>query len=142
MKTFIKITALFCIITLLAGCGLVGESDKATEKKEVENAVVTVNGDHLSRSRFNYYFYNEQDEMLKSSGIENSSDIPEGFWQQKTDGKTNLDIVKEKALAAMIDDYLKYQKAVEEDISLTSDELASITSYVGNLKQNEQGAML
>lgn len=138
MKTFIKITALICIITLLSGCGsLIGDSDKGLEKKEKENAVVTVNGEHLSRERFNYYFYNQQDEMLQSAGVVNSGDI-KNFWKQKTDGKTNLEIAKEAALAVMIDDALKYQKALEAGIKLTVEEETRISSSVGQMKQNEE----
>jgi len=134
LKTFIKITALFCIIALLSGCGgLIGDSDKALEEK----AVVTVNGEHLSLERFNYYFYNQQDEMLQSAGVENSTDI-KNFWKQKTDGVSNLEIAKESALAAMIDDILKYQKAIEEGIKLTADEENRISSTVGQMKQNEE----
>lgn len=138
MRRFMKITALLCAVCLLAGCGLIGESDKAVEKKEKENSVVTVNGSHISKSRFNYYFYNEQDEILQSAGIANATDIPADFWQQKTDGKTNLEMAKENALAALIDDVLKYQQAVKEDIKISSDERKTIDSQMGQMKQNAE----
>lgn len=138
MKKFIKITAALCVTALLTGCSLIGDSDKAVEKKEKENSVVTVNGTHLSKERFNYYFYNEQDEILQSAGITNSADIAEDFWSQKTDGKTNLAIAKENALAAAIDDVLKYQKAVEEGIKLTTSEKQMIDSQMGQMKQSTE----
>ena len=138
MKRFMKITAILCAVCFLAGCGLIGESDKAVQKKEKENSVVTVNGTHISKSRFNYYFYNEQDEILKSAGIANAADIPADFWEQKTDGKTNLEMAKENALAALIDDVLKYQQAIEEDIKISNDERQMIDSQIGQMKQNAE----
>ena len=98
MRKYFKITALALAIALLSGCGMVGESEKATKKKAEENAIVTVNGTAVSTDRFNYYFYSEQDDILQNAGITNASDIPSDFWEQKTDGKTNLETAKEKAL--------------------------------------------
>lgn len=137
MKKYFKITALALTIALLSGCGMVGESEKATKKKAEENAIVTVNGTAVSTDRFNYYFYSEQDDILQNAGITNASDIPSDFWEQKTDGKTNLETAKEKALEKLVNDVLLYQKAVKEDIKLTSDEKSSISSQIGKMKQDQ-----
>lgn len=138
MKKIIRIIALLCAASLLSGCSLIGDSEKTIKKKAEENAVVTVDGTAISKDRFNLYFYNEQDEMLQSAGITAASDIPEDFWTQKTDGKTNLDTVKENALASLIDDYLQYRKAVEEGIELTSDEKQSVSSQIAKMKQSQE----
>lgn len=135
MRKFIKITALVCALLLVAGCGQKNENLNKTDKKD---AVVSVNKDNISKERFNYYYYSEQDEVLKSAGIQAAADIPADFWTQKTDGKTNLDIAKEKALASAIDDILKYQKALEADIKITSEERQMITSQIAQMTQNEQ----
>ncbi len=137
MRKFLKITALVCALSLFAGCGMVGESDKAAKKKSEENAVVTVNGTPISKERFNYYFYSEQDDILQNAGITTAADIPEDFWEQEVDGKTNLETAKEKALEKLVNDVLLYQEAVKEKVELTSDEKSTITSQMGQIKQDQ-----
>lgn len=137
MRKFLKITALVCALSLFAGCGMVGESDKAAKKKSEENAVVTVNGTPVSKERFNYYFYSEQDDILQNAGITTAADIPEDFWEQEVDGKTNLETAKEKALEKLVNDVLLYQEAVKEKVVLTSDEKSTITSQMGQIKQDQ-----
>lgn len=137
MKKIFRTVAAVCAISLLSGCSMIGESEKAIKKKEAENAIVTIDGESYSKERFSYYFYNEQDELLTKAGITDTASISKDFWQQKTDGKTALEIAKENALAAMVEDVLKYKKAINEGIKLTTEEQNYITSQIGQMKQND-----
>lgn len=138
MRKFIKILSLLCIIAMLAGCGLVSKvEEKDTPKKETET-VVTVDGMDYNIERFNLYFYNAQDEILKSAGFQETANIPGDFWTQKVDGeKTALDIAKETALTSLINDAVAYHKAVEYGLELTADEKSAITNQMASLRQDK-----
>ena len=55
MKKIIKITAVFCIIALLASCGLVSKEEKKDTKKN--EVVVTIGKTKVTEERFNFYLY-------------------------------------------------------------------------------------
>ncbi len=137
MRKIIKITAVFCIIALLASCGLVSnvEEEKPRKKGEV---VVTVDGKDYDVERFNIYFYSAQGETLVAEGYQQSGDVPEDFWSQEVDGKTRLEIAKEKALSTLIDDALAYKKVKEFGLELTEDEKKNIDSQIETMEKDEE----
>ena len=137
MKRFIKITAIFCVIALLAGCGLVSKVEKPKEKKTGE-VVVTVGDMKFNTERFNLYFYSAQGETLVGEGYQQSADVPEDFWTQEVDGKTRLEIAKEKALSILIEDAIAYQKAKELGLELTEDDKKNIDSQIASMEQDEE----
>ena len=137
MKKLIKITAVFCIIALLASCGLVSKEEKKEPKKKSE-VIVTVGDMKFNTERFNFYFYSAQGEALVSEGYQQSADVPADFWEQKVDGKTRLEIVKERALSILIDDALAYQKAKELGLKLSDEEKQQIDSQIATIEQDEQ----
>ncbi len=139
MKKIIGLISLLCIVCLIGGCSLVTDvndaGDKTADKKDV---VVTVDGKEYGIDRFNLYFYDAQDEYLKDAGYTNASEIPADFWDKKVDGKkTNLEVVKEKALADLIDDVVAYNKAIERDITISNDEKSYISNQISQLKQDK-----
>ena len=137
MKKIIKITAVFCIIALLASCGLVSKKEEAKTKKKSE-VVVTVGDMEFNTERFNLYFYSAQGEALVNEGYQQAADVPEDFWKQEVDGKTRLEIAKEKALSILIDDAIAYQKAKELGLKLSDEEKKNIDSQIASMKQDEQ----
>lgn len=137
MKKIFRIVSLICIAAMLAGCGLISESDKAIKEKEIKNSIVTVNGENVAKDIFYYYFYDAQDRILQEAGISSADKIPDDFWTKKTDGKTALETARENALSDMVDDYLQYQKAKEEGISLSANEKSYIQSQVSQIKQDQ-----
>ena len=142
MKKYIRIISLLCVIALLAGCGLVSRVEDENEGKEktakTSETVVTVDGVEYSMERFNLHFYNAQDEILKQSGFQEISSIPDDFWTKKVDGeKTTLDMAKEAALTNLINDALAYKKSLEYKLELTSEEKSAITNQMSSLKQDK-----
>lgn len=137
MRKIIKITAVFCIIALLASCGLVSNVEEKKPRKKGE-VVVTVDGTDYDVERFNIYFYTAQGETLVAEGYQQSSDVPEDFWSQEVDGKTRLEITKEKALSTLVDDALAYKKAKEFGLELTEDEKKTIDSQIETMEKDEE----
>ncbi len=139
MKKFIKIVSLICVIAMLAGCGLVSKVEEPKNENEASNSptVVTVGGVDYSLERFNLYFYNAQDEILKANDYQQASSIPDDFWTKEIDGKTTLELAKETALASLIDDAIAYQKAKDYGIELTSEEKSAITNQMASLRQDK-----
>lgn len=137
MKKIFRIISLVCIVGMLSGCGLISESDKAIKEKELKNSIVTVNGENVAKDIFYYYFYDAQDKLLQEAGISSADKIPDDFWTKKTDGKTALETAKENALSDMVNDFLQYQKAKEEGISLSANEKSYIQSQVSQIKQDQ-----
>lgn len=137
MKKIFRIISLVCIAGMLSGCGLISESDKAIKEKELKNSIVTVNGENVAKDIFYYYFYDAQDKLLQEAGISSADEIPDDFWTKKTDGKTALETAKENALSDMVNDYLQYQKAKEEGITLSANEKSYIQSQVSQIKQDQ-----
>ena len=140
MKKFLKLISVFCIITLLAGCGTAkkDEADKKEDNKKSDSATVVTVGDYeYNRERFNLYFYNAQDEMLKSAQITKAEDIPDDFWTFADDnGKAQLEYAKEMALDLLKDDAILYVKAVENGVELSSEERSYISNQISALKQD------
>jgi len=137
MRKFIKIVSLLCILALLAGCGQSNNDEKKDTSKKTIETVVTVGGTDYNIERFNLYFYNAQDEILKASGITEISGIPDDFWSQEVDGKTTLEMAKESALSSLINDAVAYQKAKEYKVKITPDEKSAITNQMASLRQDK-----
>lgn len=142
MKKFLKLISVFCMITLLAGCGAADKDKEKTEKKKDDKKsdsaiVMTVGDQQYTMERFNLYFYNAQDEMLKSAQITKAEDIPDDFWTfADENGKSQLEYAKEAALNYLKDDAVLYAKSLENGIELSSEERSYITDQISALKQD------
>lgn len=135
-----RIGILFLVLFLMVFSVSCGQEEykkhKESEQKPLETAV-TVNGVPYSIERFNLYFYNAQDEILKQSGYNEAKDIPEDFWEMERNGVTRLDLARDAAVDMLIDDALEYEKAREYKIKLTADELSSINNLLSALRQDK-----
>ena len=135
-----RIGILFLVLftmVFFVSCGQ-GEDkkQKESEEKPLETAV-TVNGTQYTIERFNLYFYNAQDEILKQSGYNEAKDIPEDFWDIERNGVTRLDLARDVAIDMLVDDALEYEKARQYKIKLTADELSSINNQLSALRQDK-----
>lgn len=138
MNKYIKLIAILCIVCLIGGCGLVTDVENKKSDSAKKEIIATIDGKECSLERFNLYFYDAQDVYLRDLGYAEASDIPEDFWEQKVDGKkTNLDIVKENALADLTDDIVAYNKAIENKTELPNEMKSYITNQISQLKQDK-----
>ena len=135
MKKLIKLISLICIVALFAGCSLVSTTEEEAEVPKSETAVI-INGVEYTAARFNIYYYSAQDEILQTAGYVNADDIPADFWEQKTDGKANLERAKEIAIDNLVKDALAYQKAEKLGIELTAEEKSNLTNQMAYIKQD------
>lgn len=136
MKKILRLISVICAVALLGGCGLVTDVEKKEETKKSE-IVATVDEVDYNVERFNLHFYSAQDEILKEAGYQDASAIPKDFWEQKVDGKTNLERAKEKALQTLIEDALAYKNALSNGIEITSEEKSAIANQMSYLKQDK-----
>ena len=143
MKKLLRLISLICILAILAGCSLVEKVEE--EKPETANetkseTVLTIDGTEFNLERFNLYYYSAQDEVLAAAGFSNTSDIPDDFWQQEVDGKTNLERAKEDALTNLTNDALGYIKAKELGVKLSADEKSQIANQLASLKNDQMSS--
>ena len=136
MKKILRFVSVICAVALLGGCGLVTDVEEKKQDKKSE-IVATVDELDYNVERFNLHFYSAQDEILKEAGYQDASAIPKDFWEQKVDGKTNLDRAKDKALQTLIEDALMYQNALANGIKITSEEKSTIANQMSYLKQDK-----
>ena len=137
MKRFLVVVLVVASLVFSASCGK--SKVQTTKKQNSDDAEfsVIVGDVEYSMDRFNLYFYNAQDEILKESGYKESKDIPEDFWDLAVNGITRLDLAKDEAIEMLINDAVEYQKAREYNIKLTADELFSINNQMSMLRQDK-----
>jgi len=137
MKKFLKIISVLCAVALLAGCSLISDvsENEATPSKGNSPKVITVNGVDYNLERFNIYYYSAQDEILSGAGLSQAESIPKDFWEQKVDGKTNLERAKEKAVEMLVADALAYEKAKELGIKITAEEKSNLENTMAQIRQ-------
>ncbi len=129
--------AKLCLIFMLCTALMFTSCQKVEQTKVEEEYVLTVNGVGYNLERFNLYFYNAQDEILKGAGFSEATDIPEDFWESKISGVTMLEMAKSDALDLIIEDALEYEKAKEYGIELTSQDRIDINNQMSALKQDK-----
>lgn len=142
MKKFIKLIALICVVSLLAGCGLVSEVEETKDGKgeqvPADTVVMTINGVDFDMSRYNLYLYIGKSQVMSEAGYVDEASVPNDFWTQKTDGKTNFDRAKEIAKDNLINDYLSYEKAKKLGIELSEEDKTQISSQISMMKQDTE----
>ncbi len=129
--------AKLCLIFMLCTALMFTSCKKVEETIVEEEYVLTINGVGYNLERFNLYFYNAQDEILKASGFSEATDIPEDFWEAKVSGVTMLEMAKSDALDMIISDALEYEKAKEYGIELSSQDRLDINNQMSALKQDK-----
>ena len=83
------------------------------------NNIASVDGNNIDKGYFDYYF-----NQLKSTL---SSELGEDSWEAtQYEGKSALEYAKERALQSVIEDYVVTQKAMEDKIALTPDDIKSM----------------
>lgn len=136
MKKFLKLISILTILTLVcAGCSQKAPQQTSKPATPAE-VIVTVDGIDYNVERFNLYFYDVQDNMLKEAGYSSASNIPKNFWTDKIDGKTRLDIAIDEALANLTDNAVAYKNAVDAKIKITAEDESYIENQILMLQQD------
>ncbi len=85
------------------------------------NSVATVDGEDIEKGYFEYYFT-----QLKA---QIQSGLGEQEWENlQYEGKSALEYVRERALQSAVEDKIVMQKADENNISLTNDDIKSMSA--------------
>lgn len=107
------VTVILCVVMILsfASCG--------------GNTIATVNGENIDKGYFEFYFNQLKYQLEEKVGGEES-------WETAPyEGKTALEYAKERALQSAIEDSIVNNKAKEENINLSTDDI----KQMGQLKQ-------
>ena len=102
-KGFLKVAVLCLAAVMLCGCGIINVVDTT--------AIATVNGEDVTVNEYMYYLAIAQEQLLQSAGIQ---ETPEGFWtaeENKIEGKTAEEFIKDAAYDNAITATLVAQEA-------------------------------
>lgn len=111
-KNFILICLLISVLISFAGCSI------------TQPTVLTINGDEVSLSEYNYYF--------STAKLQAEQTIPadqiDMYWETEKDGKTMFELLKESAYEEMINLRVAANKAEALGISYTDSDVMQATS--------------
>lgn len=133
MKKFLKIiaviSALAVLVCSLAGCVVVNT-----------NPAVRVGETDLTRDEYGYYMYIQMSQTIQEAGVDvNDSAAIEAYLEEETDGKKNIEIIREKAAAEGAKLLVQYNKAVEKGIELSEEDKTQLASDIDSMKQQTGG---
>lgn len=139
MKKYVRILSLvFCLIllgTFLSACSV--------SKSPASEAYIKVNGEPLSAEYIGYFFYVAQSSMLSEAGHtkENSTDEDIAVYWETTEieGRNAADVARDVAANNAVFQRVQYLKALDEGVSLSEDEKASIDSEIETTMSNNGG---
>ncbi len=115
------------VLVVLCGCGC------SVEKTSTDNGYyVKVNDEQLTKEYIGYFFSVAQESMLSEAGYtpENSTqkDI-DTYWETtELEGKNAVEVARDVAVNNAVMQKIVFQKAVEEGIVLSDDEIAYLDS--------------
>lgn len=126
-----KTKRIICLVLSLLMCvGIMGACDVVDHGQ-----VISVNGEAITRGE--YKFYLDLTKMMQASNFGISDYTDADAWKTtEIDGRSAIDIVKEKAKDELTRYYVYAQKANELGIELTDDEKTSVDTnldYIANL---------
>lgn len=128
MNRIIRIFSLILAMVLLLALCACTSKKVSTE----QNVYITVNGEQLSKEYIGYFFSLAQESMLSEAGYtpENSDqkDI-DIYWETtELEGKDAVEVARDIAVNNAVMQKVSYQKAKEEGIILSDDEIAYINA--------------
>lgn len=127
-KRISAIAAMLCIMILLTACGTNDQTypqEAAKGKKPSETLVLTVGDHELYLNEVNYYAIS----FMSAMGITDETDLDEAFSQ---DYPTMDDALKAQFLISLRQTQILYQKALEEGVTLTDEDMAEVDDMVQN----------
>lgn len=133
MKKFIKLIAVLSAVAVLicsfTGCVIVNT-----------NPAVRVNETDLTRNEYGYYMYIQLSQSIQEAGVDvNDAAAIEAYLDSKTDGKKNIDIIREKAADEGAKLLVQYNKAIEMGIELSEEDKAQLASDIDSMKEQSGG---
>lgn len=133
MKKFIKLIAVLSAVAVLVcsftGCVIVNT-----------NPAVRVNETDLTRNEYGYYMYIQLSQSIQEAGVDvNDAAAIEAYLDSKTDGKKNIDIIREKAADEGAKLLVQYNKAIEMGIELSEEDKAQLASDIDSMKEQSGG---
>ena len=132
MKKICKIIAVLSTVALLA-CSFTGCIVNT-------NPAVRVNETDLTRDEYGYYVYIQMSQSIQEAGVNvNDSEAIKTYLEGETDGKKNIDIVREKAAEEGAKLLVQYNKAVEMGIELTEEDKTQLAADIDSMKQQSGG---
>ena len=128
-KTLILIAVLVLAVSMLASCAV-----------QNTNPPLSVGGTEMTKDEFGYYVYVMKSQKLQEAGIDvTDANATEDFLKDKTDGKKNIDIVIDGAVDEAAKMLVLYNKATEDGITLTEEELSQLTTEIASMKEQVGG---
>ena len=133
MKKFGKILAVMTAVVMTAGV-LTSCVIKNT------NPAVRVGDTDMPADEFAYYVYIQKSQSLQEAGVSTSDEsAAKAYWNEKTDGKKNIDIAVDKAVDEAAKLLVRYNKALEMGVEFTADDESQLASQIESMKQQAGG---
>ncbi len=92
--------------------------------------VATIGNEKIGVKEYNFYLTIQKQNMYYQAYALDSTLTEETFWKTEIEGTTAIEYAKKSTLEGIRDVKVQLAKAKENKISLTSDEMKSIDSYV------------
>lgn len=129
-KGFLKAAVLCLAAVMFCGCGIINVVDTT--------AIATVNGEDVTVNEYMYYLAITQEQLLQSIGM---TTAPEGFWtaeENKIEGKTAEDFIKDAAFDNAVISVIVAQEAKKAGYNAESPEAKSM---INNAKSQMTAVM-
>ncbi len=130
----VKLVSLICILTMVASvlcsCGIIVNT----------NPAVRVGAEDMSADEFGYYVYVQKSQALQEAGIDVSdASAVEEYFKAKTDGKSNIDAVLDKASEDATNLLVQYNKAIDDGIEFTEEDETEFKNQIDSMKVQSGG---
>ena len=128
MRIFAVLCAIVLVAASLAGC-IVNT-----------NPAVRVNGTDLTKDEFGYYLYAQAGMAVQEAGVNTSDpEAVKAYLDGETDGKKNMDTIREKAIEEAAKILVQCNKAAELGIELSEEDKTQVETDIANIKQQIGG---
>lgn len=129
----IKLVSLICILAMaasvLCSCMIVNT-----------NPAVRVGEEEMSADEFGYYVYINKSQALQEAGVDVSDAAAvEDYFKAKTDGKSNIDAVLDKAAEDAANLLVQYNKAMADGTEFTEEDAAELKNQIDTMKTQSGG---
>ncbi len=129
----VKLVSLICILAMaasvLCSCMIVNT-----------NPAVRVGQEEMNADEFGYYVYVHKSQALQEAGVDVSdTKAVEDYFKAKTDGKSNIDTVLDKASADATSLLVQYNKAISDGTEFSEEDEAEFKNQIDSMKAQTGG---
>ena len=96
----------------------------------VSRTVMTVGGNEITEAEYKYYFEMAKSEVAAEQGIATEDELKEFLKSGKVDGKSALDVIKERTEADILRTEIAVLKANEEGLSISDEQRSSARAII------------